>query len=502
MSFKTYIQALLAGALLPLAFAPVSIYPLAIISPAVIFHLYLSASPRQAIKLGYTFGIGFFGVGVSWVYVAFHDFGFTSVGLSVLMTAMFVLVLATCQTLQAYTAVKLSARIKNKKYFLILSLLLVYPLCWVLFEWIRGWIFTGFPWLNLGYSQVDSSLSGYASMFGVYGVSWVSAILAGLLVLFFMTPQKRIGIAVTFIVLWLSGFLLNKVEWTHPVDEPIKVSLVQGNVPQITKWDPAAIQKRLDTYADLTREHWDSDVVIWPENAMTTFYNDLVDGYFKPLVAEAQKNKTDLIVGTPVMDDDGQRYYSSMVSLGKKEIIYNKRHLVPFGEFIPLQDILRGVISFFDLPMSGFSPGEKIQAPLEAAGQFFAPSICYEDAFGEELIDFLPQSTILVNGSNNAWYGNSFAPHQHLQISQMRSLETGRMMVRTTTNGISAIIDHKGNILKRSPQFETHVITGFVQPRRGSTPYVKHGNWGFTVWMFLLLGIFAFHNRGHRGTQS
>ncbi|NOZ37889.1 MAG: apolipoprotein N-acyltransferase [Gammaproteobacteria bacterium] len=475
--------------LLPLAFAPVSFFPLAVISPGILFYLYLNLSSRRAALAGFVFGLGFFGVGVSWVYVAFHEFGHTPVSVSALMTTIFVAVLALFPALQSFLSVYIWQKIRIRLAGEKCALLLLFPALWGLSEWLRGWLFTGFPWLNLGYSQTDSPLAGYAPVLGVSGLSLLLVVCAGLILLLLRNRNQWQGLLGFLLLIWLGGFLLSKYDWTQAIGKPIKVSLVQGNVPQITKWDPKMIQDRLDTYARLTREHWDSDLIVWPENSMTTFYNDLVNSYFKPLVKEARAHNTDLIIGAPVMDKDGVRYYSSLISFSDKTIIYNKRHLVPFGEFIPMQDLLRGLISFFDLPMSGFSPGDKHQQALYAAGQLLAPSICYEDAFGEELIDFLPQATLLVNGSNNAWYGDSFAPHQHLQIARMGSLETGRALLRATTNGISAIVDSKGRIVKRSPQFKSVVITAEVQPRTGATPYVRFGN--TPVLIILVLMLFA-----------
>ncbi len=481
--------ALLAGMILPLAFAPVSFFPLAVISPAILFYLYLNLSSGRAALAGFVFGLGFFGVGVSWIYVAFNEFGHTSALLSAIMTAIFVAVLALFPALQSFLSVYIGQKIRPRLVTEKCVLLLLFPALWVLSEWVRGWLFTGFPWLNLGYSQTDSPLAGYAPVLGVYGLSLLLVICAGVFVLLLRNRNQWKALLGFLLLIWLGGFLLSKYNWTQAIGKPVKVSLVQGDVPQITKWDPKMIQQRLDTYARLSREHWDSDLIVWPENSMTTFYNDLVDDYFTPLWKEARAHHTDLIIGAPVMDKDGVHYYSSLISLSNKVIIYNKRHLVPFGEYIPLKNLLRGVIGFFDLPMSGFSPGAKHQQPLRAAGQVLAPSICYEDAFGEDVIDFLPQATLLVNGSNNAWYGDSFEPHQHLQISRMRSLETGRALLRATTNGISAIVDSKGRIIKRSPQFKRVVITARVQPRTGATPYVRFGN--KPVLIILALMLFA-----------
>lgn len=464
--------ALLAGLLLPLAFAPFNLFPLAVLAPALLFYLCLQLPPARAALAGYVFGLGFFGLGVSWVYVAFHDFGHTPVSVSALMTGIFVAVLALYPALQAFLCAFLFRRWRLSP---VAALLLLFPGLWLLVEWLRGWLFTGFPWLNLGYSQSDSPLAGFAPLLGVYGLSLLLAISAGLLVLAAWQRRYRAAL-IGLLLIWGAGFLLGRIDWTQPSGAPLSVSVVQGNVPQITKWDPAMIQTRLDTYARLSREHWGSDLIVWPENAMTTFFNERLADYFVPLREEARARGSSLILGAPVLDADGQRYYSSLISLSDPPQIYNKRHLVPFGEFIPLQEWLRGIVGFFDLPMSGFSRGERQQPPLRAAGVLLAPSICYEDAFGEELIDFLPRAALLVNGSNNAWYGDSFAPHQHLQISRMRSIETGRDLVRATTNGISAIVDYRGRILERSPQFQEAVISARVQPRSGATPYVRFGN--------------------------
>jgi len=487
-SKAAWLWCLLAGASLPLAFAPFNLFLIAYFAPLVLFYYWLAATPRQAAWLGFLFGLGLFGVGVSWVYVAIHVFGYAPVPLAVVMTAAFVAFLALYPALQGYVSVRLQQHFGLSRTA---SLLLIYPTLWLLIEWLRGWLLTGFPWLNLGYSQLNTPLAGIAPVLGVYGVSWATAFTAALLlvILVAVKHKARFVVGSGLAILFISAIGLSVIDWTEEQGEPIKVSLLQGNAPQMTKWDPDQIQARLDLYAGLTRQHWDSDLIFWPENAMTTFYHTLVDDYFTPLVAEAKQHDTDLVVGVPVLDLQTDQYYSSFVVPGDKPEMYHKRHLVPFGEFVPLESLLRGLISFFDLPMSSFSRGTDDQPPLKAAGQLLAPTVCYEDAFGEEVIDFLPQATLLINGSNNAWYGDSFAPHQHLQISRMRALETGRPLLRATTNGISAIIDHKGYIVKRSPQFETYVLTGEVQPRSGATLYVRWGNWAVIGLGFLVLCI-------------
>jgi apolipoprotein N-acyltransferase len=395
-------------------------------------------------------------------------------------------VLAAVPALVGYLARRLSIHGKFSTPWL---LLLWLPALWTLGEWFRGWFLTGFPWLSLGYSQIDSPLNGYAPLLGVFGVSLFCAVSAGALLLVWLERrQALLLIAPLLLLMWGGGALLGTVNWTQPTGEPLRVTLIQGNVPQSTKWDPVAIRARLERYAGLTQQHFgDNDLIIWPENSVTVFYRDVKEAFFDGLATDARDTGTDLILGVPLLDDDGVHYYTTMMSLGSDHSFYRKRHLVPFGEFLPLEGMLRGLINFFNLPMSSFSPGPRVQPLLEAAGHKVAATVCYEDAFGEEMIDFLPEATLLVNGSNNAWYGDSLAPHQHLQISRMRALETGRPMLRATTNGISALIDAGGNIQQRSAQFQTDVISGKVQPMQGATPYVRWGNRPIVILLMLLL---------------
>ncbi len=513
-----HIAALLAGAALPFAFAPFDLFPLAFLSPALLFLLWRGASPRTALLRGFLFGAGLFGVGVSWVFVAIHVFGETGVIPSALLTGVMVGVLALYPGLLGLAAAQLQNRFKFSEP---VRLLLVLPALWVLAEWWRGWFLTGFPWLSLGYSQLESPLLGYAPVLGAFGVSLAVALTAGALALIVSTYRRsdtgtpdiaasvapaetgtrarRSGgsresarsrsVALLLIAaVWAGGFGLSQIQWSQPTGEPIEVRLVQGNLPQITKWDPEQIQARLDTYARLTLDSLEgADLVVWPENSVTLFYDDLSE-YFDWLGEEAQAAGVDLVVGVPVRDETG-RYWTSLTRVAPEPEDYRKRHLVPFGEFVPLESLLRGLIGFFDLPMSGFTPGPAVQPPLMLAGQPAGLSICYEDAFGNEVIDALPEATYLLNGSNNAWYGNSFAPHQHLQIARMRSVETARPLVRATTTGISALIDPNGRITHRSPQFRTHVLAGTVQPMQGATPYVR---WGDAAILLLIAGLTLF----------
>lgn len=471
------LAALLAGALTPLAFAPFHWFPLALLGPAVMFRLWQDSQPRAAFRDGWLFGLGLFGVGVSWVYVAIHDYGFTSAPVAALLTAIFVAGLALLPGALGALCALLQRTLGARRGLLLVA---AFPAAWLLLEWVRGWILTGFPWLQLGYAFIDTPLADFAPWAGVYAVTWAAAVSAGLLLYAWQcgwqARELRRGLLALGALagLWAIAWAAGQAVWTAPAGKPLRVAVVQGNLPQETKWDPAQVRRRLQRYAELTREHLGADLIVWPENAMTVFYHQIRDDYLLPLAKEVRAAGGTLILGVPV-EEPGGRYYAALAAMGETPLFYFKRHLVPFGEYVPLGSVLRGLVGFFDLPMSGFSRGHG--APLlMAGGEPLGMSLCYEDAFGEDLLPALPTARLLVNGSNNAWYGDSLAPHQHLQISRMRSLETGRDAVRATTTGISALIDHRGRLVEVSPQFRTAVLTGSVQPRRGATPYVRVGN--------------------------
>ncbi|MGR6035762.1 MAG: apolipoprotein N-acyltransferase [Candidatus Nitrosoglobus sp.] len=479
----------------PLAFSPYDLYILAIIAPALLIATCRDLSVQRAFWRGWLFGLGWFGVGVSWIYIAIHDFGYTSVPLALSLTGLFVAFLSLFPALLAGLVTFWFPHESKCKY------LLAWPAAWVLMEWFRGWILTGFPWLNLGYSQIESPLYGLAPILGVYGVSLAVVFSAGLiLVAWYWLGRVRFMAFSGLGILWGLVFLLSYVPWTMAVGRPLQVSLIQGNIPQAIKWQPEQVKSTLERYWQLTAKHWDSDLIVWPEGALPVFYHQVADSYLASLAAEAQSHKADLLIGLPVFDQEIGKYYNGVLSLGSRQAFYYKRHLVPFGEYVPFDKYLRGLINFFNLPMSSFSPGPKEQPLLQVADYLVAISICYEDAFGEEIISALPEARLLVNVTNNAWYGDSLAPHQHLQISRMRALEAGRDLVRATTNGISAIIDAKGALQATTPQFKIATLTGSVQPRIGATPYVLWGN-GPTIGACLCMFAFGGYYQRLKGKR-
>lgn len=478
-----------AGAALPLSFAPFDTGFLAPLTVAVLFLVWVDARTGRAAWRGWLFGLGMFGFGVSWVHESFR-FSHVALPLAVVLTALFVLVLALFPALLGYLVARFSTGGER------LRLLALFPAGWVVAEWVRGWFLTGFPWLQLGYSQLGWPLAGLAPVVGVYGVSWAVALSAGLLLTALTQGGRgRWRYGLFLILLWGGAWLVGHIQWTEVSGPPTKVALIQGNVPQDVKWLAEWRRPTLDLYLDLTRRHWDADLVVWPETAMPAFYH-AARGFLDDLAREADRNATDLLIGLPVADRADGRYFNSAIALGDVEGVYRKRHLVPFGEYLPFKPVLGGVVDFLQIPMSDFSPGPRVQPLLEVAGHKVGMSICYEDAFGEEVIEALPEATLLVNLSNDAWFGDSVAPAQHLQMARMRALETGRYLLRATNTGISAIIGPDGEVLARSPQFEVHALAGEVKPMAGVTPYARLGNLPVVLGILALLaGVAAFSRR-------
>lgn len=466
-------------------FAPFGIFPLPILSLSVLFWLWSKAErPSQAAWLGFAFGMGLFCVGVSWIYVALHDYGYMHPILAATATALFAAVNASIPALAGYV----QARFKGA---MTLRILLVMPAIWALAEWVRGWLFTGFPWLSVGYSQVPNSpLAGYAPIVGVFGVSLLVAVSAALVLVIWGARWSRVGKVafVGVVVLWVAGAALSLVEWTRPQGEPLKVSLLQGNIAQDTKFNEDALIGTLEAYRMLA-ETSDARLIVMPETAIPLLREYIPEGYQALLREHVRKNGGDILIGAFEREDG--RYYNSVYSLGASESQhYRKDHLVPFGEFIPLRSAFGWLINeVLQIPMGDQARGGANQAPLNVAGQKVAVNICYEDAFGEEIIHALPQATLLVNVTNDAWYGDSFAAEQHNQLSQMRALETGRMMLRATNTGLTSVIGVDGRVQAMLPQHEEGVLTAQVQGYEGSTPYVRWGNWAMLVLAGLMLGI-------------
>jgi apolipoprotein N-acyltransferase len=454
-----------------LAFAPFGLFWLApLVWLGLLLLLRRASDVRQAAFLGFAFGLGFFLCGVSWVYVSLSVFGGMPWWLAGFAAFLFCAVLALFPLLAA-AAFKRWQPAADWRQALFFAALVAGG------DWLRGWIFTGFPWLAAGYSQTPPSpLAGFAPLIGVHGLSLL-AVLSGTLLLCRWRGALVVG------ALLLAGFGLRQVAWTTPDGEPITVALIQGNVPQEMKFRPETLIRTLDLYHELVAAH-PAHLTLLPETAIPIFFEQLPPAYIEALKASAASHGGDLILGT--LTGDGARYWNSALSLGRSPSqIYSKTHLVPFGETIP-----PGFSWFMQLatiPMSSFERGPERQEPLAVAGRRVAVNICYEDAFGEEIIAALPQAGILANLSNTAWFGRSLAQPQHLQIARLRALESGRPMLRATNTGITAVIAPDGTVVAQLPSFTQGVLQAEVTAYQGLTPYARFGNGPALTLMLLLL---------------
>jgi apolipoprotein N-acyltransferase len=472
-----YAAAFVAGAAAVLAFAPAGVYPVALVSFAVLIHLWMRASPAACLWVGASFGLGFFGAGVSWIYVSLSEFGGMPPLLAAVATALF------CAVLACFTAAAgwLQARIPATEF--VRATLLV-PSCWTLFEWLRGWLFTGFPWLSAGYAASGWSMEGFAPVLGVFGISWLTVSIGGC-VWSMANRQRRLPAALLCVAALAAGEGLRAVTWTAPTGAPVTVALLQGNIEQDLKFRPERYSRILETYATLT-EGSSTRLIVLPETAIPRFLDRIEDAYLARLQSAAERNGGDLLLGIPYRAA-GNRYYNSVVTLGRApQQAYHKAHLVPFGEYMPTG--FHWTLRLLDIPLSDFSAGASDQPALAVGGQRVAVNICYEDAFGAEMAQRAHDATLLVNVSNVAWFGDSLAPGQHLQIARMRALESGRMHLAATNTGVTAVIDRDGRVLLRLPQFTAGRLETSAQGYTGATPYMRFYDWPTLIASLLVLG--------------
>ena len=463
-----------AGAACVFGFAPFYAWPVPILALAVLFAAWERApTPRMAALDGLLFGLGYFLAGVSWVYVSMHDFGSMLAVLAALATLLFCLYLALFPSLAGWLARRYAAR--NPA-----SILLMSAAAFTACEWLRGWLFTGFSWITLGNSQVPSSpLAGYAPVAGAYGVTLMTALAAAFVAAAarpFSTRGARGRVLALAIAVFAVGGVLRFVEWGERAGPPVRVALLQGNVPQELKWREETRTKTLNDYRRMIFEA-NAKVVVLPETALPAFFDQVPHDYLESIRAHAAATGKEVLMGIVERESRAggeSDYYNSLARITGERQVYRKRHLVPFGEFIPPG--FKFVLAILHIPLSDFASGGKGQAPLEAGGTSFGVAICYEDIFGEEVIDQLPRAQALVNVSNDAWFGNSLAAEQHLQSSQVRALESSRWMVRATNTGATAAIDEKGYVVSRLPPFTQGILAADMTPRKGQTPYVLFGN--------------------------
>ena len=483
------VLALASGALLPLAFAPFDAWPLAIACPAILMRLLEGATPRRGGAIGFCFGSGCFGAGTWWLYISIHVFGPQPIWLSVATVVMFVAVLAGYYALLGWLAVRFLPVTGPWRWFAGL------PALWLLIECWRGSFQLGFPWLSLGYSQTDTWLAGYAPLAGVYGLSALLLVQAGALNAVWERrahPRSWLAPFALVVLIWSGGWALTQVEWTRTAGGPMSVAIVQGAIPQDAKWQLDNRVPTMELYRRLNDQALGARLIVWPEAAIPELANE-IPGYLADIQASARAQNGDVVMGVVRLADNGQDYYNSILSLTSGVAFYDKRHLVPFVETFPVPAFVRGWLQLLDLPYSSFAFGPENQAPLRAAGVNLASTICYEDAFGSAQRNLAGRSELLVNVTNDAWFGRSPARYQHLQISRMRALEVQRFLVRAGNDGVSAIVGPRGELVAVAPEYQSTVLRGTVVPRSGLSPYIRVGN-----WPVLLLAFGAVAAAGYR----
>lgn len=474
------LAALVCGAFFPLAFAPFNIWPVAIVCPALLFICWQDTKPRSAACIGFWFGFGAFGTGTYWLYNSIYTIGHAPIWLTLFLMLGMAALMASYFAVFGYVQGRWLPAAGAWRYLVGL------PALWLLCEWWRGWFLSGFPWMSLGYGFIDTPLAGIAPVAGVYGVSYACALSSGALALLAMGKRdQRLLAAVVFVLPWLIAWPLWNHVWTQPVRSPITVAVVQGSISEDAKWSQEWRDRTLLRYRELAEPYFGKRLMVWPEAALPDISSDLL-GYLNSIWGEAHAHNTDILMGLLHSDAETDQVYNGVLALSDQVQWYHKKHLVPFAEYFPVPSFVRNWLRMMSLPYSNITPGADVQKPLQAAGEKISASICYEDGFGAEQLYALPQSTLLVNVTNDAWFGDSIAAPQHLQISRMRALEAGRDMIRAANDGISAIIDSSGKVLATLPRFKPMVLTGSVQPRTGATPYVRVGNWPVLIGCELL----------------
>ncbi|PMB54264.1 Apolipoprotein N-acyltransferase/Copper homeostasis protein CutE [Coxiella-like endosymbiont] len=451
---------------------------MAFISPAILLAIWECSTPLQSLWRGCLFGLGFFGIGTSWVYVSIHQFGNANIPLAVLITILFICILSIFIGIQGFS---FSLTFRHKS--MVTTSLFTFPAWWVIWEWFRSKLFTGFPWLFLGYSQIYSPLKGFAPLIGIYGVSLIVALISGSLYLIFIHKKGKIKISsvLLIVILLIIGGKLTSRQWTHPQKKILQISIVQGNIHQTIKWDINCLFSILHTYYSETSKYWKSDIIVWPETGIP-IYPQEIPSFMDSLNKKAKKYQTALIAGIPIYHEKTQQVFNGLTVFGEGHGIYLKRHLVPFGEYLPFTRFFSSVIKYFNIPMSNLSSGQWNQPAIYAKNISFAPFICYEIAYPFEVLNSMEGKAFIVVVSDDSWFNDTIASAQQLQIAQMRALETGRYLIYSTNTGITAIIDPSGKISQSVPKNKLIVLMGQITPMSGKTPLMK---WNY----YPILGI-------------
>lgn len=473
--------AALAGAVGVLGFAPAALWPAVVLSGLGLLWFTAGLAPRAAFARGFFWALGFYGVGVNWVHFSIEVFGQAPLPLALAFAVLLAAYMALYPGLVAAVLQRYFPHPSALKYGL------AFPALWLAQEAFRGWFLTGFPWLFWGYSQIDGPLAGIAPVLGVYGISLGLALIVG--ALFWAGSRRSLLPLIPVLLLFAAAGGAGRIAWVQPKGTPLTVSLVQGNIPQEIKWNPESLAPTVEIYANLSRDQWDADLVIWPEAALPAFKHQIAEtlDFF---AGQAKVRGSALVLGLPTAErsespGERPRYYNSILVLGQGGGAYHKQHLVPFGEYVPFETLLRGLIAFFDLPMSSFSAGER-GVVLQTPKATLNPAVCYEIAYPLQVAEL--EADLLLTVSNDAWFGDTIGPHQHFEIARMRALENGRSLLRATNNGITALVDGQGRVLDRLPQFQRAVLRGQAPLYAGRTPFAASGGYPIFVLMALMLG--------------
>ncbi|HUQ09365.1 MAG TPA: apolipoprotein N-acyltransferase [Steroidobacteraceae bacterium] len=493
--------ALVAGALLGLSFAPIGWWPMAVLSPALLICLWDGASPRRAAVLGFWFNAGTFSVGTYWLYISLRLIGHAPIPLALLLMAALVVIMGSYHALLGWVIARCFPARGAVRW------LVAIPGAWLLIEWFRSWFLSGFGWLALGYAHTDNWLGGLAPVIGQFGLGLLSVLLAGSLVALLLGTQRSRAIAAAVLAASaIAGLTLRGVEWTRTSGKPITVAIVQGAIPQDEKWIEDNLPDILDTFEKLTVKAHGADLIVWPESTIPDPINYHVD-YIRRVYQAASASGSSLVMGAIRLTENEktgeEEAYNSVLVWDRATPgvgLYDKYHLVPFSEFFPVPGFIRKWLRLMELPYADFNRGADVQEPLDAAGQKISIGICYEDAYAANALPGMKTATMLVNVTNDSWFGHSTARYQHLQISRMRALETGRPMVRAANDGVSAIIGAHGEILAAAPEYEANVMRAAVQPRTGLTPYARTGNWP-VVSLALVFSLFGAYLGRRRKTE-
>ncbi|MGH1485199.1 MAG: apolipoprotein N-acyltransferase [Cellvibrionaceae bacterium] len=480
--FALLLSSAIAGTLTTFAIPPYGYWWIAILSLAVFaYGLNQQTSKKLLLLHAFLFGLGYFGSGVSWVFVSIYQFGSASLPLALLLTSLFVIAVALFFALPFYGL----GYFKNN----IWRLLIGFPVFWAISEWLRSWLLTGFPWLYVGYAHIDAPLVGWAPIGGVLLIGLLSALTSSIICVVFSKSNPtniKLLSSLFIIILWAEGASLKSSEWTQPAGDAISVGVVQPNIPQELKWDPEFREPTLEILTSLSENLWKNDWIIWPEAAIPDLYFRSEE-FINKIDKKASETQTSLITGILYDDYDQQKYLNSVAGLGDADGFYFKQRLVPFGEYVPMEQWLRGIIAFFDLPTSIIAPGKPNQQMISAGNYTIASSICYEIVYPALVAELTKHSNVLITISNDAWFGKSIGPLQHFHMARMRAIETGRYVVRGTNNGVSAIIAPDGSIKHESEQFIRTAFSGEVIPMQGNTPYLIWKNYLFLAIVFILL---------------